>query len=276
MLVLANLLSACGDDLSDLDALAKESLRNSSGSIEVTALLSDEQVVSAVAVTSNTDATAEFLVNLGSNEISGQVYITPHQSTEVQRVQIRRGFGGRNGDDVVPDLIQDTTNTNLWYVRDNYLLGDADVDLLLRGGLYVLVTTTRHGNGELRGQLLLDGQEMLITELSGANLSPEVDTSASGKAFITLDGYDDTIQAVVRVTDINQPEVILFWANNPTRTDIGNPLYSLVQTDDYWLLPSGEISITTYANDIANEKLMFIVTSPDYTDGEIGGRIQLN
>ena len=266
VLVLANLVNACGNDLSDLDALAQQNIYRDSDIIEVTAQLSDEQVVSVVAVNSDSEATAEFLVNLGSNEISGQVDITLGQNTEVDRVQIRRGIGGRNGnpneDPVVPNLIQDSANPNQWHVPDNYLLENADVELLFDGGLYVIVTTAEHGNGELRGQLLLDGQEMLITELSGANLSPEVVTSASGKAFITIDGYDDTIQAIVRVADISPEDVILFWANNPNRTDIGNPLYNLNRIDDYWQLPSGEISITTYSNDIANGKLILSLLRP--------------
>ena len=219
VLAFTSLLSACGNDLSDLDALAKQSILNNSQKIEVTAQLSVEQLVSPESVSSDSDAVAQLYVNLSSNEISGHVNITPSQNAMVQQVQIRRGFGGQNGDPVPVDLIQDTADSNQWYVEENSLLSDEVVELLLSGGLYVLVTTAKHMNGELRGQLLLDGQELLITELSGADLIPQVTTSASGKAFLTPIGFDGTAQAIVRVSDITPVNVMLFRANNPNNTE---------------------------------------------------------
>jgi len=273
VLALTSLLSACGNDLSDLDALAKQSILDNSGSIEVTAQLSVEQLVSPEPVTSDSNGVAQLYVNLASNEISGYVNITPRQNAMVKEVQIRRGFGGQYGDDPVLGLKQDTIDSNQWYVKDNSLLSDEVVELLLRGGLYVLVTTTKHMNGELRGQLLSDGQELLITELSGVDLIPEVTTSASGKAFLTPIGFDGTVQAIVRVSDITPVNVWLFRANNSNTTEKGQVLYSLEERQDYWELPSGKVFSQKEINDINSGKLMFLVTSEDYSDGEIGGRI---
>ena len=278
LIALTGLLSACGGNvLSDLDALAKQSILNNSETIEVTAQLSVEQLVSPEPVISDSDAVAQLYVNLASNEISGHVNITPSQNAMVQQVQIRRGFGGQNGDPVLDDLVRDTVDSNQWYIKDNSLLSDEVVELLLSGELYVLVTTVKHKNGELRGQLLLDGQELLITELSGADLIPQVTTSASGKAFLTPIGFDGTAQAIVRVAGITQPNIVLFRANNPNTTETGQVLYPLEERQDFWELPSGKFTFGQKEfNDISNGKLMFKVTSADFKGGEIGGRISFS
>lgn len=271
-LALAILLSGCGSDLSDLDALARQNAKKNAVDIEVTAQLSEEQVVSPSAVSSDSDADANLIVNLDSNVLSGQVNVNPSQNATVQQVQIRRGYGGQNGN-LVLNLSQDVTATNQWNVPGNSLLSDEVVGLLLRGGLYVLVTTAKHMNGELRGQLLLDGQELLITELSGANLIPEVTTNASGKAFLTPIGFDGTAQAVVRVSGITPLNVMLFRANNLNTTEKGQVLYNLEASQDYWVLPSGIVFGQKEFNDIGNGKLMFVVTSAGFPLGEIGGKI---
>lgn len=393
-LMLAIFVSGCGSDLSDLDALAKESTRNNSSNYEVTALLSVDQVVSPEAVTSDSAGEALLNINLASNAINGQVSISSNGNSTIQQVQIRKGFGGQNGN-VVLNLSPDAVNSAQWHVPDNYLLSNEDVELLMRGGLYVLVTSAKHVNGELRGQLLLGGQEILInplvaeqvvssnsdslvtgtsylsvdfvtgeiqgsirhsvdisptqisihaglaglegevivdyaidpsepgvwripentvlaedllerlytaqvyvqvysdshpegeirgqlhlfhysvsvTALSGSSLIPEIATSASGKAYLTLNGYDDNAQAIVRVSDITPLNVMLFRASSPNSTEKGKLLHEFEANQDYWQLPPGIVFSRIEYNDIANGKLMFIVTSAEYPLGEIGGRI---
>ncbi|WP_455207793.1 CHRD domain-containing protein [Kaarinaea lacus] len=394
--LLALTVSSCGNDLSDLNALAEQSIRENAVSIEVAAQLSADQVVSPVPITSDSEGGAQFIVNLTSNAMSGMVTLREGQTTLVQQVQIRKGFAGRNGN-VVLDLSPDSTDPTIWRVPDNQLLSNTDVELLLRGGLHVLVTTTTHSGGELRGQLLLGGQELLInplnvgqlvnddnsanrsasavsylsvdfvtgevqgsvrqfvdvvptqvtlhgglagregqailhyeadvidagvwnvpentvfsaeslqqleaaqlyvqasnadypagairgqlylpyyvvlvSELSGLNLIPQIDSQASGKAFFTLNAFDGVAQAIVQVSGMSPANVILFRANNPNSTENGQLLYTLETREGYWQLPPGTVFGNNNFNDIGNSRLMFIATSQSYPLGEIGGRI---
>jgi hypothetical protein len=393
--LLALSVSSCGNDLSDLNALAEQSIRDNATSIEIYTELSTEQVVAATQVTSNHTGDAQFIVNLATNSISGHVNIQQRQDNPVQRVQLRRGFGGRNGDLIV-ELSPHGIDPGIWQLPDNYVLGDADMELLLRGGLYVLVATVTHNNGELRGQLLFGGQELLInplsagqllnftasddsvsaisylsvnfftgeiqgsvrqltgiapaqvsmhvglagtegeeilpyepdvtdanvwhipnnrilseeslqqleaaqlyvqasgaaypegairgqlylpyylvsiTGLSGFNLMPQVNSQATGKAFVTLNAFDGVTQAIVRLSGLAPASVILVRTSNPNSTESGRLLFTLESQDDYWQLPAGTILENSDFNDISMDRLMFIATSPSYPLGEIGGRI---
>ncbi len=393
--MLALLISGCGNDLSDLNALLEQSIHENAVTIEVQAQLTAEQVVSLAPVTTDSEGSAQFVINLESNAITGQVIIQQQQNLPVQQVQIRQGFGGRNGNPVL-DLQPDPFDPNIWQVPDNHLLGNADVELLLRGGLHILIITDTHASGELRGQLLLGGQELLInplgadqllnigsnsgaasaisylsvdfitgeiqgcvrrlgdtlpdevalhaglagldgaeilryqedaaeagvwhspentvlptetlqqleaaqlyvqaggagypdgairgqlylphyllkvTGLSGLNLIPPVNSAATGKAFFTVNAFDGTAQAIVRVTGMSPTDVALFRVNNPNSTENGHLLFTLEEHGDYWRLPSGSVFGNNDFNDIGKDRLIFIATTAGFPAGEIGGRI---
>jgi len=204
-------INACSNDLSDLNELAQQSIRNNAPSVEVTAYLSSEQLVTTNPIVSDNEGDGQIAVNLGTNVITGQVTIQPRGTTTVQQVQLREGFGGRNGN-VIVNLLPDAVDANVWRVPDNFVLDNEGVDLLQRGGLYVLVTTAAHSMGELRGQLLQGGQELLINPLSSdqvVNVN-NTNTEVSAISYLSVDFFTGEIQGSIHfLTDIASADVSL-------------------------------------------------------------------
>jgi len=209
--VLALGVSACSNDLSDLNELAQQSIRNNAPSVELSAYLSSEQLVTTSTIISDNEGDAQMAVNLGTNVITGQVSIQPRGTTTVQQVQLREGFGGRNGS-IVVNLVPDAVDANVWRVPDNFVLDNNGVDLLQRGGLYVLVTTAAHSMGELRGQLLQLGQELLINPLNSDQVVGlnDVSDEVSAISYLSVDFFTGDIQGSVHfLTDIASAELSL-------------------------------------------------------------------
>ena len=276
VLMLAILVSACGDDLSDLDALAKESVLNDSTNIEITTELSVDQVVSPVAVTSDSDAEAQLLVNLSSNTISGQVGVTPQQNTMVRQVQIRKGFGGQNGN-VVLNLSPDATDSDRWYVPDNYLLSNEDVELLLRGGLYVLVTTSNHANGELRGQLLLGGQELLINPLTADQVASSNSGSlASATSYLSVDYITGEIHgSVLHADDLLPTQVSMQTGLAGLEGEAILQYQADLNESGVWHIPEHTVLPTSLLEQLDSAQLYVQASSISYPNGEIRGQLHL-
>ena len=199
-------ISGCGNDLSDLNTLGGPS-------IEMVALLSADQVVSPVPVTSDSEGEARVVVDLGNNSVEGQVTIPQQENAVVQQVQVqlRRGFGGRNGT-VVMDLSQDTVDPKIWRFPNNAVLGIADMELLLRGGMYILATTANPNNGELRGQLLQGDQELFVNPLSTDQLInfSDADNSVHAMSYLFVDFYTGDVQGNIHLlTGVSPTQVSL-------------------------------------------------------------------
>ena len=387
-----NIVACNNDDLSGLNDYYESRIANESARIELGAQLTPDQVASSAAVVSDHDATAQFILDLNTNALSGDVMVSAGQNVLVQAVEIRRGHSGRNGP-VIGSLQPDVPNGNRWLFPDGYTLSDSDVDLLLDGGVYVLVSTANHASGELRAQILLGGQYLLVhslaaeqvvgpqvntgararsfltvdfvtgsiqgsvrhspdispaaismrtglagqtgdvvfqlepdtedpgvwnvpdnqllsesllqrmdlaelylqatttsypqgelraqlylpqyivrtVDMSGTNLVPPVSTTATGKAYVTINGVDGSVRAVVRIAGMTPANVTLARLNNSNNTGNRILLFNLEQQDDTWQLPEGAILDNSDFAAIGNDKLYFIATPLDAMQGEIAG-----
>ena len=385
------LLNGCNsNDLSDLNDLANANLQTTSYLIELDLDLTAEQVVSSSPVQNDNKAKANFVFDLASNAVAGQVNINKVDSNVIA-VQICRGFGGQNGNPVAELFV--TENPDVWRLADDVVLSDSDVDLLVRGGLYVQVATIKHVQGDLRSQLIIGTQELMVNplaaeqvvtnssssvsigtsyltvdyltgdvqgsirlsedlqaqqvelrqgvagvegetilayeadnnepglwniphdttlaaplvevlttagaylqvssqtypqgelrgqvypayyyvdvvELSGLNLDPQVATQANGKVYLTLDGINGDVQAIVHLQDIALSNAIIYRINNPNNFSNKAPLFEFEQHQDYWQLPEGSVFENRDFVELGKGRLQLIVTSPDYPLGEIGG-----
>ncbi|WP_455219364.1 CHRD domain-containing protein [Kaarinaea lacus] len=275
-LVLAILFSGCGSDLSDLDALAKQSALNNSSNYEVWAQLSVDQVVSPVAVSSDAAGEAQLVVNLSSNAINGGVSITPIGNTTIQQVQIRKGFGGENGN-VVLNLSPDTADSGQWYVPNNYLLSNEEIELLMRGGLYVLVTTAKNVTGELRGQLLLGGQELMINVLDSAQVVSNNSVSmATGTSYLSVDFITGEIQGSVRHSaDIMPTQVSMHAGLAGLEGDLVVDYVTDPAESGVWRIPENTVLPSELLEQLNAAQFYVQAYSESHPEGEIRGQLHL-
>ncbi len=263
-------ISGCGNDLSDLNTL-------SGPSVEMVALLSADQVVSPVPVASDSEGEAQLVVNLGNNSIAGQVSIQQQESNAVEQVQLRRGFGGRNGVSVL-DLSQDAVNPGIWHLPTNAVLGNADMELLLSGGMHILVTTTRNNNGELRGQVLQWDQELLVNPLSSNQLVDlnDTDNSVSAMSYLSVDFFTGEVRGNIRLlTEVSPVQVSMRVGLAGTE---GEEVlhYEPDSTDSHvWSIPANTVLDSETLQRLEDAQLYVQAMSADYPQGAIRGQLYL-
>ena len=73
---------------------------------------------------------------------------------------VHDGFAGENGP-VLVGLTQDGSDPGHWFVEDG-ALSAAGIEGFLAGGLYVNVHSPANPGGEIRGQVIPDGIELLV------------------------------------------------------------------------------------------------------------------
>lgn len=263
-------ISGCGNDLSDLNTL-------SGPSVEMVALLSADQVVSQVPVASDSEGEARVVVDLGNNSIEGQVTIPQQENAVVQQVQVqlRRGFGGRNGA-VVMDLSQDTVDPKIWRFPNNVVLGIADMELLLRGGMYILATTATPNNGELRGQLLQGDQELFVNPLSTDQLInfSDADNSVHAMSYLFVDFYTGDVQGNIHLlTGVSPTQISLHVGLAGAE---GEEILQY-QPDDadtsVWQVSQNWLTEPEKLQQLEAAELYAQVMSSDYSQGAIRGQL---
>lgn len=104
---------------------------------------------------------------------------------DANQAHVHENYAGANGPVLVP-LQQDPMDAGHWFVEDGEL-NAAGLDAFAAGRLYVNVHTPEHPGGEIRGQVLPQGIDLLLVDLSGDQEVPAVDTNATGLAALTLD-----------------------------------------------------------------------------------------
>jgi len=168
------------------------------------------------------DFTLVFAALSGDNEVprvdtvaGGRAAVTLNTATGALVVQaqidgldgasaahVHDGFAGENGP-VLVGLMQDGGDPGRWFVDDG-MLNTAGIDGFLAGGLYVNVHSPANPGGEIRGQIIPDGIELLVTNLSGEQEVPAVDSAASGTAFLTHDTAGGVV--TINVSTRNLPD----------------------------------------------------------------------
>ena len=98
---------------------------------------------------------------------------------------VHQAYAGDAGAVLVP-LTKDPLDAGHWSA-EGMALNAAGLDAFASGQLYVNVHSPANPGGEIRGQILPDGINVLFSELSGEQRVPVVDTRAEGLATLTLD-----------------------------------------------------------------------------------------
>ena len=116
----------------------------------------------------------------GALVVQAQVNGLPDASA----AHVHEAYAGDGGPVLVP-LAQDGTNPERWFVEDA-TLNAAGLDAFAAGRLYVNVHTPANPGGEIRAQLLPEDISVINVPMSGAQEVPVVESSASGRAWVTL------------------------------------------------------------------------------------------
>lgn len=92
---------------------------------------------------------------------------------------------GLNGE-VVVEWEANADNEGVWQLPEGTILGSNEVTALQMANLYIDIHTEANPDGEIRGQILPDGYELLLFNLSSGQEVPRVDSSATGVGYATL------------------------------------------------------------------------------------------
>ena len=132
-----------------------------------------------------TIATGRAAVTL--NVLSGAVVIQANVANldDADSAHLHDAYAGANGP-VLVALTNDPADPARWFVEDG-ALNSAGLDAFAAGRLYVNVHSPAYPGGEVRGQVIPEGITLLVSDLTGAQEVPAVDTRASAVGFLTHD-----------------------------------------------------------------------------------------
>ncbi len=219
-----------------------------------------------------------------SSNASGRAAVTLNQATGVVVVQanvvglddatgahVHEAYAGDTGPVLVP-LSQDGTNAGRWFVEDG-VLNTAGLDAYAAGRLYVNVHSPANPSGEIRGQIVPDGVEVVFAELSGAQRVPVVDSRATGLAAVTIDSSRGFVTIHTNTSGIDDATAAHlhdgFGGDNggvlvPLAVDGSNPAHWFVE----------EATMDTALADAIGAGATYVnVHSPDNPGGEIRGQV---
>ncbi|MEO0481344.1 MAG: CHRD domain-containing protein [Planctomycetota bacterium] len=124
----------------------------------------------------------------------------PFLDAPVGPVHLHAGFAGENGPVILPLQPVGDSDT-MFRGTEAEALSALDFALLLQGGYYINVHSAENASGEVRGQIVPSGVEVVRMELQGAQENPSVSNGAgvSGVAFATFNAAEERIVLLTTV-----------------------------------------------------------------------------
>lgn len=239
--------------------------------------LSGQEVVPAVA----TSATGRGAISIRTTPGSRHAYhvrVTTSGLGDVLGGVMAEAFAGGNGD-AVATLEQSNASPDVWGTGDvnnidfspNFL--DSGLETFMSGKFYVALATEANLDGEIRGQLVPDGVELLPIALSADEVVPgAVASEGSASAVATYRPSTGTL-AVNLLTDLPSPfGVSLHEAPSGQN---GPLLFSLFQDSavpGLWSLAATMLSADQQTA-LEDGALYLTVLTSDYPEGELRGQL---
>jgi hypothetical protein len=139
-------------------------------------------------VTTNATGTGWAVLRNEGSEIEYSVTVAG-LSSNLTMAHFHYGPAGVGGPVVQPITFTDSTSTGSWTG-----FADSIISNILLNELYFNIHSTNHGPGEIRGQLIHQGEIMFNAKLEGNNETPNpVTTDANGTAWAVLSGDKSTL-----------------------------------------------------------------------------------
>lgn len=273
---------------------------NSTGSThkQMTAVLSGTQQVPAVdstasgfaTVTLNTQPTVAGI--RGQRTIDVSVNTTGLKATDVMSAHINFGKAGVNGP-VIFDLF--LPNSGLYFpnpltvrlsikdfqVQNTSMSYDQVIDALQSGNTYIDIHTTKHQNGELRGQV---GMVQLQSTLNGTSATENGtaqlhfdDQQAAVIVALNTQGLTNNVTAVtVRFGTVGSNGPVLFTMfSNPLGGILSSP-FSAILTNANFVVPPPSTGIANFydaVNAMVSGRTYFTIETKLNPNGEVSGVI---
>ena len=181
------------------------------------------------------------------------------------------GYAGQNGD-VLIGLTQDEADAAHWSVT-GFEMDEAGLLDYLEGRLYVNLHTPANPPGEIRGQIVPDQIQVLLSDIDGDQVVPPVVTAASGviattanlryrslAVFVNAAGVDDATSAGVHLAGLGMNGDEIF------------PLAPTAGVPGQWSGIDGGLDAATFLSYRAG-RLYAQVATPANPAGEIRGQI---
>lgn len=239
--------------------------------------LSGQEVVPAVA----TSATSRGAISIRMTPGSRHAYhlrVTSSGLGDVLGGVMAEAFAGGNGDAVVT-LEQSNASPDVWGTGDvnnidfSPILLESGLETFMTGQFYVALATAANPDGEIRGQLVPDGVELLPVAFSADEVVPgPVASEGSASAVATYRPSTGTL-AVNLSTDLPSPfGVSLHQAPSGQN---GPLLFSLFQDSavpGLWSLAATMLSADQQTA-LEEGALYLTVLTSDYPEGELRGQL---
>ena len=208
-------------------------------------------------------------LDLDSGALSGTINFSA-LTGDVSFAHIHTGDAGTNSG-VIITLIVDNTSDQLT-VPAATVLDATQITAMTSGQYYVNVHTAAHGSGEIRGQIIPTGYELIRVELNGENQVPQVTTGNSGVGYLLVNTSTGEIRGNLTNTgldDATQAHIHKAFAgdNSGTIVDLVNDGTNL----DFWTF-SATLSAADLSSLLTGE-LYFNVHTPAFNSGEVRGQI---
>ncbi len=183
-------------------------IRGQLGNLGFTAKLDTTQEVPSPATPSSGSGTGTFSLNPGMTELKFDITVDS-LTGPITAAHFHLGPAGEPGP-VARTLTDDfvgNTASGYWRSDDPEPLTEALVNALLEDSLYINIHTAANGAGEIRGQVILDTDIHLGTQLTVNQEVPPVavGSEASGTAAFSLDDSMTELQFDLTVTNLTGP-----------------------------------------------------------------------
>jgi hypothetical protein len=233
--------------------------------------LSNPFVVPPPVDNTSSSASGALTLNRTSGELTGSITVANLSGTATA-VHVHLGFAGLN-DVVLVTLVADNAVAGKFDVPAGTLLAAPDLASFAAGGMYLDMHTVAQQDGEIRGQIIPGGIDLVRCALSGDFEVPAVTTTGLGVGYATVDTVGGNLVANVRTSGFSDAtEAHVHRANAGLN---GAAILPLVQTGgagtELWEA-SGTLSGLDLAGYLAGE-LYLNVHTPANPDGLIRSQL---
>jgi len=183
---------------------------------------------------------------------------------------LHQAYAGSNGP-IILGLEQDPGNADRWQTPDDASLSEEEMAAVMRGETYFNVHTEANPAGELRGQVVPEGFEVVIATPNGEEQVPmQVTTDGFARAAITLDKSSNTAQ-VHLTTTLDLTASHLHSAIAGTNGGVVVPFEQDAAGAGHWFATDADFS--ELIDQLAGAQLYFNLHTADNPAGELRAQV---